>query len=144
VPWSGLYSDHGFCGGDHSGLCDFGPICRDHSFVKQPRLRSNDLGFPQSIETCFSTSSALLWSVSVFSFRQSITGSISHAERAFAVDAERGKPALAQVEKLEDHGRSVLPADTVHLYDEAFPTVGTAPSGRYDDIPGLWNATNCH
>src|SRR5260370_9744589 len=49
------------------------------------------------------------------------------AERAFAVDAERGKPALAQVERLEDHGRSVLSADTVHVYDEAFPT-----SGPYD------------
>jgi hypothetical protein len=43
------------------------------------------------------------------------------------VDAERGKPALAQVEKLEDYGRSVLPADSVHTYDEAFPT-----SGLYD------------
>jgi hypothetical protein len=49
------------------------------------------------------------------------------AKRAFAVDAERGKPALAQVEKLEDYGRSVLPADSVHTYDEAFPT-----SGLYD------------
>ena len=51
------------------------------------------------------------------------------AIRAFAADAERGKQALAEVEKLEDHGRSVLSADTVYVYDEAFPT-----SGPYDPI----------
>jgi hypothetical protein len=58
------------------------------------------------------------------------------AEWAFAADAERGKPALADVEKLQDDGRSVLPADTMHVYDEAFPT-----SGPYDPLwanPGFY------
>jgi hypothetical protein len=61
------------------------------------------------------------------------------AERAFAVDAGRGKPALSEVEKLEDRGRSVLPVDTVHVYDEAFPT-----SGPYDPIwanPGFYSTS---
>src|SRR6266436_1239828 len=49
------------------------------------------------------------------------------AERAFTVDAGRGQPALAEVENLEDLGRSVLPADTEHAYAEEFPA-----SGPYD------------
>jgi hypothetical protein len=67
------------------------------------------------------------------------------AKRAFAADAERGKPALAQVEKLHDHGRSVLPADIEHSYDEAFPTSDQydrswASAGFYgtSQAPTLW------
>ena len=59
------------------------------------------------------------------------------AEWAFDVDAERGNPALRRTERLEDHGRSVLPDDAEHAYAEEFPTSGPydpnwADAGFYD------------
>jgi hypothetical protein len=49
------------------------------------------------------------------------------AKLAFSAEVARGKPALSAIEKLEDRGRRLLPADAVYVYDEKFPT-----SGAYD------------
>lgn len=49
------------------------------------------------------------------------------AERNFAAQANQGKPILAHIEAMEDHGHSVLMPNAAHEYGEAFPT-----SGPYD------------
>ena len=38
----------------------------------------------------------------------------AQAERHFAIEAARGQPALAQVEAVEDHGRSVLTPNSAY------------------------------
>src|SRR6266446_6748638 len=43
------------------------------------------------------------------------------AKWAFAVEAGRGKPMLAKVETLEDHGRSVLPQTPCTCTTRHFP-----------------------
>ena len=46
------------------------------------------------------------------------------AGRDFEFRAAQGKPLLGQIERMEDHGRSVLATDTAYQYGDPFPTSG--------------------
>jgi hypothetical protein len=48
----------------------------------------------------------------------------AQAEHRFAIEAAQGKPFLAQVEDVEDHGRSVLTPNSAYQYGDPFPTSG--------------------
>ncbi len=48
----------------------------------------------------------------------------AQAERNFEVHAAQGKPILAQVEDVEDQGRSVLMPNLAYQYRDVFPTSG--------------------
>jgi hypothetical protein len=48
----------------------------------------------------------------------------AQAEHRFAIEAAQGKPVLAQVENVEDHGRAVLMPNSAYEYGDPFPTSG--------------------